>query len=176
MGLFAYSLSFRRTADMDWERLKPQLEMYLYGKEAAASDLSQDLPGYGMITYSRDTGAALPNLAERISRLTGDYVVNAQIIDSDFSLIQLYYNGQELEESYIGRIYLELLLQFRVRKPNMKLWLPLLHDSTAKQQYRAALHGRSLFVEEQLQTLSALTGLPILDDTLLLAAPEYKFF
>lgn len=174
MGLFAYSLSIRRTPEMDWKNLKPRLEMFLYGKDAAVTDLSQDLSGYGMVTFYPDTGAVMPNLAERISKMTGDYVVITQIVDSDFCLVQLYYNGQQLEESYIGRIYLEIWLQHRVRKPRMSLWLPLLKEGGDRMQFKKALRGSSVFVEDQLTTLSKLTGLPILDDTLLETAPEFK--
>ena len=176
MGLFAYSLSIRRTPDMDWDTLRPRLEMFLYGKEAAVTDLTQDLPGYGMISLSPDTGAAMPNLAQRISKMTGDYVVNAQIVDSDFALLQLYYNGEELEECYIGRIYLEIWLQCRVKKPKLSLWMALLQDTANKSEYRKALRGMSVFVEDQLRVISDLTGLPVFDDALLSAAPEYRFF
>ena len=175
MGLFAYSLSIRRTPQMDWKNLKPRLEMFLLGKDAGVSDLSKDMPGYGMFTYYPDTGAVMPNLAERISKLTGDYVVITQIVDSDFCLAQLYYNGQELQECYIGRIYLEIWLQHRVSKPKMKLWLPLLQDVSMASQYRKALRDSSVFVENQLRSLSELTGLPIFDDELMDAAPEFSF-
>ena len=172
MGLFAYTLALRRTPKMDWTNLKPRLEMFLYGKEAAVTDLSQELSGYGMVTLSPDTGAVLPNLAERISKMTGDYVVITQIVDSDFCIAELYYNGQQVQECYIGRIYLEVWLAHMVRKPNVNLWLPLLKDQNDLPVYRKALRGGLLFVEEQLRTLSELTDLPIFDNDLLDAAQE----
>lgn len=172
MGLFAYTLALRRTPKMDWTNLKPRLEMFLYGKEASVTDLSQELSGYGMVTLSPDTGAVLPNLAERISKMTGDYVVITQIVDSDFCIAELYFDGKKLQECYIGRIYLEIWLTHRVGKPNMKLWQPLLRDSNDLQQFRKALRGGLLFVEDQLRSISELTGLPILDNDLLDAAPE----
>ena len=102
-------------------------------------------------------------------------VLSFWIVDSDFCLAQLYYNGQELQECYIGRIYLEIWLQHRVSKPKMKLWLPLLQDVSMASQYKKALRDSSVFVEDQLRSLSELTGLPIFDDELMDAAPEFSF-
>ena len=163
MGMFSFNLAFRRPAKANWEELRPVIEKKIAHFEATTTDLSEDLPGYGLMSLDPETGMQLPETAQQISLLTGDYAVTAQIVDSDFSLMRLYYNGELLEESCIGNMYDEFADFYCVDKPDTELWKPLLLDREREEELQSALQGDEAFAEDQLQALSKLTGIPIFD-------------
>ena len=100
-----------------------------------------------------------------ISKLTGDYAVGSVCMDSDFAALVLAKAGKQVDMGYIGTPYgMEGV-------PGLELtaarWQPLLQPQEEPQKLHDCLFGEFICAEDQLRTLSQLTGLPIFDDQLL---------
>jgi len=89
-------------------------------------------------------------------------------VDSDFALLEVYYNGKLIEKSAIGEP--ELLAEIDeladMRAPDLTLWKPLLQNPEDDHALQTAFTEASIFVEDQLREISKLTGVPIFDDAL----------
>ena len=105
-----------------------------------------------------------------ISKLTGEYAVGSVCIDSDFAALVLAKAGKQVDMGYIGTPYgMEGV-------PGLELtaarWQPLLQPQAEPQKLHDCLFGKFVCAEDQLRTLSRLTGLPIFDDQLLMEMIE----
>ena len=107
----------------------------------------------------------MPELIAALSELTGDYAVGSVCMDSDFAALVLAKAGKQVDMGYIGTPYgMEGV-------PGLELtaarWQPLLQPQEEPQKLHDCLFGEFICAEDQLRTLSQLTGLPIFDDQLL---------
>ncbi len=105
-----------------------------------------------------------------ISKLTGEYAVGSVCIDSDFAALVLAKAGKQVDMGYIGTPY------GMEGAPGLELtaarWQPLLQPQAESQELHDCLFGKFVCAEDQLRTLSRLTGLPIFDDQLLMEMIE----
>ena len=103
-----------------------------------------------------------------MSELTGDYAIFCVCVDSDFALLELYSGGQLLESAVLGE--LDLLAEIdelsQLSTPDISLWKPLLRRQEDAETLQNAFTEATVFVEDQLREISALTGIPIFDDEL----------
>ena len=167
MGTSMASVAFRRTEKVDWKIIKTTIEEMCLGIDGTVSNLDDDgLDGYAIVSPYGDMGMYLTELPEKISRLTGDYAVMTVCVDSDFAMLELYYDGKLVERTSIGEVYMEIDELGGCGKPDIALWAPLLKDQTQTDRLVNALHGNEILVEDQLRAVSALTGIPIFNDTL----------
>lgn len=164
MGMFMASVAFR--PGKNWDAVKPEIEKMCQGVSGLVTNLDQDRTGYAIVSPYGDQAAFLTKLANPISCLTEDYAVMATCVDSDFSILELYHNGELIEKSCIGRCDKEFLALGEFGKTNPENWKPLLLNTKKGIKLCCVLTGRALFAENQLRKLSMLTGLPIFDDTL----------
>ena len=112
----------------------------------------------------------MPELIAALSELTGEYAVGSVCIDSDFAALVLAKAGKQVDMGYIGTPYgMEGV-------PGLELtaarWQPLLQPQAEPQKLHDCLFGKFVCAEDQLRTLSRLTGLPIFDDQLLMEMIE----
>lgn len=166
MGVFMSSVAFRITEQNNWTVIKPQIEAMFKGLDGLNDNLDSDGPGYGIVSPYGDMGMYLSELPEKISALTGGYVVFATCCDSDFNLLELYHNGTQVEKSYVGGRFRDYGEMGEYSKPVLSNWLPLLADPKRKRELKKVLGKVWLFAENNLRRLSALTCLPIFDDAL----------
>lgn len=168
MGTFMASASFRRTDSVKWSDLKPKIEAMYQDVEGLVSNLEQERNAYAIVSPYGDLGMFLQDIPETVSRLNGDYAIFCMCVDSDFALVELYYNGTLLEKSAIGEP--ELLAEIEeisdLQAPDLTLWKPLLQNPEDAQDLQAAFTEDAVFVEDQLRKISELTGIPIFDDAL----------
>lgn len=172
MGTSMASVAFRRNEKMNWQQIKPQILEMFDGVEGLESNLDAETDGYAIVSPFGDMGMFLAELPEKISDLTGDYVVMCASFDSDFAVMELYHGGMMLEECAVGEVYEEYDEFCCTNKANMELWAPLLRNSENMEAFQEALHGEEVFVEDQLRELSRLTGLPVFDDVLVYGDEE----
>ena len=118
----------------------------------------------GKIFYTSTTSLS------HISKLTGEYAVGSVCIDSDFAALVLAKAGKQVDMGYIGTPY------GMEGAPGLELtaarWQPLLQPQAESQELHDCLFGKFVCAEDQLRTLSRLTGLPIFDDQLLMEMIE----
>jgi len=168
MGTSMASVSFRRTDNTDWLALKPKIMEMYQGIDGIVNNLDQELEAYAIVSPYGDMGMLLQDIPQAISRLTGDYAVFCMCVDSDFALLEVYYNGKLIEKSAIGEP--ELLAEIDeladMRAPDLTLWKPLLQNPEDDHALQTAFTEASIFVEDQLREISKLTGVPIFDDAL----------
>ena len=168
MGTFMASASFRRIDNVKWSDLKPKIVEMYQDIEGLVSNLEQEQRAYAIVSPYGDLGMFLAEIPEAVSRLTGDYAVFCMCVDSDFALLELYHNGQLVEKSAIGEP--ELLAEIDetadLETPDIALWEPLLKNPEDVQALQSAFLENTVFVEDQLREISALTGIPIFDDAL----------
>lgn len=167
MGMFMASVAFYRDEKTDWNTVKAEIEKHCAGENNLTHNLDRDLNAYAIVSPYGDEGALLAKLAPSLSKLTGDYAVMATCVDSDFNILELYRNGDLIESCSIGQVY-EDEFEGVPEKPNVENWKPLLLESSQEDALLDALFGDEIFAEEQLRKLSALTGLPIFDDELVM--------
>ncbi len=167
MGLFSFNLAFQRPADQIWEASKSDIYNMFSGVDGSFTDLKLERAGYGLMSFDPETGMKLPDMAQLISKMLHTYALTAQVVDSDFSVMQLYYDGNMLEESYIGVIYDEFADACPLGIPNLELWKQLLLDEGKTDLLAEALHEEAVFVEDQLRKISELTGIPIMENGLM---------
>lgn len=160
------SVAFRCADQNRWESVKDEIIDMFDGVEGITSNLNTDASGFAIVSPDGDMGMFLADLPEEISELTGDYAVMCACFDSDFGILELYHKGQMLEECAIGQVYEEYEEFCCTNKANMALWAGLLKDPSKLPDLQNALHGEAVFVEDQLRTVSELTGLPIFRDDL----------
>lgn len=166
MGTSMASVAFRCSDKNRWETIKAEILDMFDGVEGITSNLDTDGPGFAIVSPYGDMGMFLADLPAEISELTGDYAVMCACFDSDFGVLELYKNGQMLEECAIGEVYEEYEEFCCTNKANMALWSALLKDPSRLADFQNALHGEEVFVEDQLRAISDLTGLPIFQDEL----------
>ena len=102
--------------------------------------------------------------------LTGDYAVMAMCVDSDYNMMELYRSGELLEKSCIGECYDEYAEEFGYGEPDLEKWVPLLLNSGRLEDLKEALFDVDVFADGNLRLLTELTGLPILDDEMMMSA------
>lgn len=170
MGMFMSSVSFRQGNSANWNDVKPLIEKMFKGLEGLSDNLDADGPGYAILDAYGYMGMVLAELPEQISKLTGDYAVFANCVDSDFATLSLYHNGVLLDECAIGEVYDEFAEIDEAKSPDLEIWKRLLLDEGQIDLMNRALFGHEVFVEDQLRMLTHVTGLPIFDDEMMLAA------
>ena len=166
MGVFMASVAFRITEKNNWEVIKPQIVSMFKGLEGLTDNLDSDGPGYAIVSPYGEMGMFLAELPEKISKMTGGYVVFANCCDSDFALMELYHNGTVVEKSCIGECYEEFEDFVGSTEPVPTNWLPLLVDQSRLPELEQALGEVDVFDEDNLRLLSEVTELPIFDDEL----------
>jgi hypothetical protein len=168
MGTFMASASFRRTDNVKWPDLKPKIVEMYQDIEGLVSNLEQEQNAYAIVSPYGDLGMFLADIPKAVSLLTGDYAVFCMCVDSDFALLELYYNGQLIEKSAVGEP--ELLAEIDeladLDAPDIALWKPLLQNLEDAETLQSAFIEDAVFVEDQLRKISTLTGIPIFDDAL----------
>ena len=170
MGISMASVSFRRTDNVNWLELKPKIMAMYQNVEGLTNNLEQEQNAYAIVSPYGDLGMILAEMPEVISRLTGDYAVFCECMDSDFALLELYHNGNSIDKCIIGKPLMaaEISAMMNVGAPDLAKWKPLLQNPKDGWRLRAALAARTLFVENKLRKISALVGLPIFEDDLVL--------
>ena len=166
MGVFMASVAFQATEKNNWSVIKPQIESMFKGLDGLTDNLDSNGPGYAIVSPYGDMGMFLAEMQEKISRMTGGYVVFASCCDSDFALLELYRNGTLVEKSCIGDCYEEFEDYAGSTEPAVFNWLPLLADKGRQAELEQALGEVDVFAEDNLRLLSELTGLPIFTDEL----------
>ena len=170
MGTFMTSASFRRPAHINWSEIKPKIEAMYQDVDGLVSNLDQEKDAYAIVSPHGDLGMFLQGIPQAVTQLTGDYAVLCACVDSDFALLELYHNGQLLEESVLGRMDMGIASEVEafaaLKTPALELWEPLLLNAENRAELLRAFTENAIFVEDQLIKLSDLTGIPIFDDTL----------
>lgn len=166
MGTFMASASFRRPRQSNWSELKPKIQAMYQGIERLVDDLEKEQSAHAVISPYGDMGMYLQDIPQRVSALTEDYAIFCMCVDSDFALLELYYNGQLLEKSVIDceGIAEEIDELAELTTPALELWKPLLQNPEDEQALQTAFTEEFVFVEDQLRRISTLTGIPIFDD------------
>lgn len=168
MGTSMASVSFRRTDSMNRPDMRLRVEAMYQDVKGLVSNLDQGNNGCAIVSPHGDQETLLQNMAEKISALLGDYAVFCICADSDFALLELYHKGMLLEKSVIGALELvdEIDELSQVELPDPALWKPLLLDAGNLDALQQAFTEDEGFAEDQLLTISELTGIPIFDETL----------
>ena len=169
MGVFMASVAFQVTQKERWTALKPQIQAMFKGLDGLTDNLDSDGPGYAIVSPYGDMGMFLAELPEKISKMTGGYVVFASCCDSDFAMMELYRNGLLVEKSSIGDCYEDFEDYDGSTEPATFNWLPLLKDRSRLPELEQALGEVDVFAEDNLRLLSELTELPIFEDELVFA-------
>ena len=167
MGMFMTSVSFRRGNDTNWNEIKPLIENMFKGVEDLSDNLDTEGPAYAILDAYGHMSMFLSELPEIISKLTGDYAVFANCVDSDFATLELYCNGDLLDSCVIGEVYEEFSEFCEAKSPDLEIWKRLLLDEGQIDLLNHALFGHEVFVEDQLRMLTQVTGLPIFDDEMI---------
>ena len=167
MGMFMSSVSFRRGNNTNWTEVKPLIENMFKGVEDLSDNLDTERSAYAILDAYGHMSMFLSELPEIISKLTGDYAVFANCIDSDFAALELYCNGDLLDSCVIGEVYEEFSEFCEAKSPNLESWKRLLQDEGQIELLNRALFGHEVFVEDQLRMLTQVTGLPIFDDEMI---------
>ena len=165
MGMFLDSIAFYWPKDKTREELAPKLESFFegYGLKLRMKDPTRE--SYAVYDEDQSCSDVMPELIAALSELTGDYAVGSVCMDSDFAAPVLAKAGKQVDMGYIGTPYgMEGV-------PGLELtaarWQPLLQPQEEPQKLHDCLFGEFICAEDQLRTLSQLTGLPIFDDQLL---------
>ncbi len=167
MGMFMTSLSFRCTKEIA-ENVVEQLGARFRGIQDLTDNLDSDGPGYAILSPFGMSGNVLLELQEDVSKITGGYAVLATCVDSDFSMLALCHNGEILDECYIGELYEEYQAVCPYGKPDLAVWKKILLDESQEDALKSALYEEEVLSEDQLRKLSALTGMPIFDDEMMM--------
>ena len=167
MGMFMTSVAFSCSDAVKWEEITSQIKTLVSNTDGLVWYFQHvDRIGCILSPYGKNA-SVLIGLSEKISALTGDYVVFANCVDSDFNMMSLWHNGENLEDSYIGQIYPEYLEFCQISKPDIALWTPLLTDKSKVEELNHALLSDQVFAEDNLIELSQLIGLPVFDRDIL---------
>ena len=166
MGTFMASASFRCPQHSNWPELKPKIQAMYQGVERLVDDFAKQQSAHAIISPYGDMGMYLQDIPQQVSALTGDYAIFCMCVDSDFALLELYYNGQLLEKAVID---CEGITEgfdevAELTTPALELWKPLLQNPENEQALQTAFTEEFVFVEDQLRKISELTGIPVFDD------------
>ena len=170
MGMFLDSVAFYWPKDKTREELAPKLESFFvgYGLKLRMKDPTRE--SYAVYDENQSCSDVMPELIVTLSELTGEYAVGSVCIDSDFAALVLAKAGKQVDMGYIGTPY------GMEGAPGLELtaarWQPLLQPQAESQELHDCLFGKFVCAEDQLRTLSRLTGLPIFDDQLLMEMIE----
>lgn len=167
MGLSFQSFSFRRPQNCPWNECQSKLTrlFFRYGIPVADLHLDEERLAYGYCTSEYDRNIANQELLTELSRITGDYVVGASCVDSDFLLLVLLHNGQELDNGSIGHNWFAEELGEEPLTLSIDRWLPLLQNPEEQEKLASCFLGNGyIFIEDAARDLRRLTGLPIIDD------------
>ena len=167
MGMFMTSVAFRANEKNDWNEVRAEIAKCCAEGDNLTDNLSHQADGYAIVSPYGEEGALLTQLAPYISKLINGYAVLATCVDSDFNILELYYDGQCVESCSIGSIY-EDAFEGLPGEPNLEKWKPLLRDPSQEDALRDAMFGKEIFAEDMLRKLSALTALPIFSDELVM--------
>ena len=165
MGLFFESICFRRPKEGNWQETKEKIrELFAScGLDPEQLGLEQDREGYGLCEDGQELAARFERLIPAISAVTGDYALGTLCVDSDFLEVFLFRDGQLVEQGSIGEPY-EEIPGFTGRL-TPETWLPLLKDSSRKEDFFHCLLGADyVFMEDAAREFTRLTGLPMIDD------------
>ncbi len=167
MGLSFQSISFRRPKERPWAQVRGQLMQlfFQHGIPVTNLHLEEERPTYGYC--SDDYGRMIldKNLLSRLSAITGDYVVGASCVDSDFLLLVLLHNGQEIDSGSIGHNWFADELGEESPALSIDRWLPLLQNPDEQETLVSCLLGNGyILIEDAARELTRLTGLPIIDE------------
>ena len=168
MGTSMASVSFRQGNAAKWpDRKLKIIEMY-QGIEGLVSNLDQQKEAFAVVSPYGDLGMFLQEMPGKVSELTGDYAMFCVCVDSDFALLDLYSGGQLLESAVLGEpdLLAEIDELSQLSTPDISLWKPLLRRQEDAETLQNAFTEATVFVEDQLREISALTGIPIFDDEL----------
>ncbi len=172
MGLSMSSLVFRCSEHSACDDILRRIREITDDYEGLVHNFDQPSSAYAIVSPYGDLAPVLGELAEDISAMSEDYVIMTGCVDSDFAILEVFLRGELVERCCIGEIYEEMEEIFGVTKPRRELWQKLLPEGTDPEALEEVLYGESLFVEDQLRKLSALTGLPIMDDGLVFSGEE----
>ena len=170
MGMFLDSVAFYWPKDKTREELAPKLESFFegYGLKLRMKDPTRE--SYAVYDENQSCSDVMPELIVTLSELTGEYAVGSVCIASDFAALVLAKAGKQVDMGYIGTPY------GMEGAPGLELtaarWQPLLQPQAESQELHDCLFGKFVCAEDQLRTLSRLTGLPIFDDQLLMEMIE----
>ena len=169
MGMFMASAAFSKPEEAVWKNVKVRLVDFLAKQEGFTNNLDSQGSAFAIVSPYGDGGQILAAIAPQISQLIGGIVVFATCCDSDFDLIEVYRNGELVEKCYIGACFEEFMEFGEYSKQNMEFWKNLLVDTSREDELYSALFEEEVFAEDNLRKLSALTALPMFDDTLVFA-------
>jgi hypothetical protein len=169
MGMFMASAAFSKPEEAVWKNVKVRLVDFLAKQEGFTNNLDSQGSAFAIVSPYGDGGQILAAITPQISQLIGGIVVFATCCDSDFDLIEVYRNGELVEKCYIGARFEEFMEFGEYSKPNMEFWKNLLVDASREDELYSALFEEEVFAEDNLRKLSALTALPMFDDTLVFA-------
>jgi len=160
------SIAFRVGESADWTAVKPQIQQMVTGLDGFVDDLENPGLDHAVVSPYGDMGMFLAEMPEKISTLVQGWTVFCTCVDSDFALLELYHNGEELDCCAVGEVYEEYEEFCTVTPPKVDVWARLLVNPQDLATLEQALLGQEVFVEDQLRALSKLTGLKIFDDGL----------
>ena len=167
MGVFMASVAFRVTEKNNWAFIKPRIESMFKGLDGLTDNLDSNGPGYAIVSPYGDMGMLLAEIAPKVSVLIDGYAVMAMCADSDFDVLELYRCGELVERSCVGERYEEIE---DLTEPDPDNWMPLLRNPDERAALEQALFEMDVFAEDNLRMLTRLTGYPIFDDGMMLAA------
>ena len=167
MGMFMTSIAFRPSEKVDWSVVRTEIAKCCASSDNLTDNLNQQSNGYAIVSPYGEEGALLAQLAPYISEQIKNYVVLATCVDSDFNILELFYDGQCVESCSIGSIY-EDAFEGLPGKPDLEKWKLLLQDPSQEDALQEAMFGKEVFAEDMLRKLSALTALPIFSDELVM--------
>lgn len=167
MGMFMASVAFRCEDPVKWEKVKPEIEEMFLGLDGLSCNFECEGPGYAILSPYGDMGMLLAEIAPKVSILVGGYAVMAMCADSDFDVLELYHCGELVERSCVGELYEEIE---DLTEPDPDNWMPLLRNTDEREALEQALFEMDVFAEDNLRMLTRLTGYPIFDDEMMLAA------
>lgn len=176
MGLSFQSISFRRPHDRPWDSICTHLKQlfFRYGIPVTDLHLDEDRPAYGYCTNDYDRMILQQTLLTRLSAITGDYVVGVTCVDSDFMLLVLLKDGQEIDSGGIGVSDFADMLNEDISKLSLEAWSPLLKDPSQEAALQICFDAENfVLIEDAARELTRLTGLPILDEAALFAQDEW---
>ena len=166
MGMFMASVSFRKPEESVWLQAKERIQQWISQVGGLNSNLHLEEEAVGIVSPYGEEARILSEMAMLVSKLIGGTVIFATCHDSDFNLLEVYQNGEQVENCCIGEVYEEFAEFMECNQPNFEFWNDLLLESSRVEELRAALYEREVCAEDNLRKLSELIGLPVFDDAL----------
>lgn len=169
MGMFMASISFRKPEEIVWLTAKAKIEQWLSQLDGFNSNLTMDQDGMAIVSPYGEDGRILADSVAAVSKLIGGTAIFATCHDSDFNLLEVYQNGEQVENCCIGEVYEEFAEFIECDKPNLEFWKRLLLEPSRVEELHSALYEEEALAEDNLRKLSELIGFPIFDDELVFA-------